>query len=258
MSRRPTDSPSPKSSKRLLTTGEKTKAGRTTIQPKTLRQTTHRFCRRPEQNTMPSNDEVDVHPVWILPIRFGGRHLGWLNWANSQATASSTDSPTTVHALFIHENIAPISCYWWALPVFWQLRPQRGPKTSPPLNVVFVLCDDHRFDCFGAAGHPFLETPHIDAMAKDGAMLTRAYVTTSLCSHLAGASILTGQYAHNHRVVDNYHPVDTKLVFFPQHLQKAGYQTAFVGKWHMGGDTDDAQRGFDHWGRLQRPGDLLA
>jgi N-acetylglucosamine-6-sulfatase len=118
--------------------------------------------------------------------------------------------------------------------------------TSPPLNVVFVLCDDHRFDCFGAAGHPFLETPHIDAMARDGAMLTHAYVTTSLCSP-SRASILTGQYAHNHRVVDNYHPVDTKLVFFPQHLQKAGYQTAFVGKWHMGGDTDDAQRGFDHW-----------
>ena len=114
------------------------------------------------------------------------------------------------------------------------------------LNVVFVLCDDHRFDCFGAAGHPFLETPHIDAMAKRGAMLTHAYVTTSLCSP-SRASILTGQYAHNHRVVDNYHAVDPNLVFFPQQMQKAGYQTAFVGKWHMGGDIDDPQRGFDHW-----------
>ncbi|MFK8113821.1 MAG: sulfatase [Rubripirellula sp.] len=117
---------------------------------------------------------------------------------------------------------------------------------EPPLNVVFVLCDDHRFDCLGAAGHPFLETPHIDSLAKDGAMLTNAYVTTSLCSP-SRASILTGQYAHNHRVVDNYHPVDESLVFFPQQLQTAGYQTGFIGKWHMGGDIDDPQRGFDHW-----------
>ncbi|WP_390620368.1 sulfatase family protein [Stieleria varia] len=114
------------------------------------------------------------------------------------------------------------------------------------LNIVFVLCDDHRFDCLGAAGHPFLETPNLDAMAAGGAMMTNAYVTTSLCSP-SRASILTGQYAHNHRVVDNYHPVDPKLVFFPQQLQAAGYQTAFFGKWHMGGDIDDPQRGFDHW-----------
>ena len=119
-------------------------------------------------------------------------------------------------------------------------------ESSQRPNILFVLCDDHRFDCLGAAGHPFLETPHIDAMARDGAMLTHAYVTTSLCSP-SRASILTGQYAHNHRVVDNYHPVDPNLVFFPQHLQKAGYETAFIGKWHMGGDIDDPQRGFDHW-----------
>jgi len=114
------------------------------------------------------------------------------------------------------------------------------------LNVVFVLCDDHRFDCLGAAGHPFLETPNIDALAKRGAMLTHTYVTTSLCSP-SRASILTGQYAHNHRVVDNYHPVDPELVFFPQQMQKSGYETAFIGKWHMGGDIDERQRGFDHW-----------
>ena len=100
---------------------------------------------------------------------------------------------------------------------------QAQRSNAAPLNVVFVLCDDHRFDCFGAAGHPFIETPHIDAMARDGAMLSRTYVTTSLCSP-SRASILTGQYAHNHRVVDNYHPVDADLVFFPQQLQKAGYE----------------------------------
>jgi N-acetylglucosamine-6-sulfatase len=129
--------------------------------------------------------------------------------------------------------------------VLFSYSANHAQEKSPP-NILFVLCDDHRFDCLGAAGHPFLETPHIDAMARDGAMLTHAYVTTSLCSP-SRASIFTGQYAHNHRVVDNYHPVDPNLVFFPQQLQKAGYETAFIGKWHMGGDIDDPQRGFDHW-----------
>ena len=113
-------------------------------------------------------------------------------------------------------------------------------------NIVFVLCDDHRFDCLGVAGHPFIETPHLDALAAQGVHCTNAYVTTSLCSP-SRASILTGQYAHNHRVVDNYHPVDPTLVFFPEHLRQVGYDTAFIGKWHMGGDVDDPQRGFDHW-----------
>lgn len=127
-----------------------------------------------------------------------------------------------------------------------RIESSERPGSAEQPNILFVLCDDHRFDCLGAAGHPFLETPHLDAMCRDGARLTRAYVTTSLCSP-SRASILTGLYAHNHRVVDNYHPVDPELTFFPEQLQTAGYQTAFIGKWHMGGDTDDPQRGFDHW-----------
>ena len=119
-------------------------------------------------------------------------------------------------------------------------------EVRQPPNIVFVLCDDHRFDCLSVEGHPFLKTPHLDQLASDGVRCTRAYVTTSLCSP-SRASILTGQYAHNHRVVDNYHPVDPDLVFFPQILQSRGYDTAFFGKWHMGGDVDDPQRGFDHW-----------
>jgi len=124
--------------------------------------------------------------------------------------------------------------------------PQSKSPSVTPLNVVFVLCDDHRYDCLGIEGHPFLETPHLDQLARDGAIMSKAYVTTSLCSP-SRASILTGLYAHNHRVVDNYHPVEPSLVFFPQQMQQAGYETAFFGKWHMGGDVDDPQRGFDHW-----------
>jgi len=119
-------------------------------------------------------------------------------------------------------------------------------KGAKPRNIVVILTDDHRYDALGFMNHPLAETPNLDAMARNGAHLRNAFVTTSLCSP-SRASILTGQYAHHHRVVDNSHPVPQDLVFFPQYLQQAGYATAFIGKWHMGHDTDVPQRGFDRW-----------
>ena len=101
----------------------------------------------------------------------------------------------------------------------------------------------------GFLGHPFLETPNIDSLARNGAYLPNAVVTTSLCSP-SRASMLTGLYAHNHGVVDNNHPVRGDLVFFPQLLQRAGYRTGFFGKWHMGGGDAGPQRGFDRWVKL--------
>lgn len=125
-------------------------------------------------------------------------------------------------------------------------------RRDKPRNIIFILCDDHRADSLGFAGHPWLKTPHLDRMAKGGAYCPNAFVTTSLCSP-SRASILTGLYAHNHGVSDNYHPVNKELVFFPQYLQKAGYETAFIGKWHMG-DEDTPQRGFDHWAAFKGQG----
>ncbi len=122
----------------------------------------------------------------------------------------------------------------------------RTPERPADLpNIIFILTDDHRWDALGVRNHPFLKTPNLDRMSMEGALFENAFVTTSLCSP-SRASILTGLYAHNHGVVDNYHPVDSSLIFFPQYLQDAGYETAFIGKWHMG-DIDDPQRGFDHW-----------
>ncbi|HAV65421.1 MAG TPA: acetylglucosamine-6-sulfatase, partial [Verrucomicrobiales bacterium] len=116
---------------------------------------------------------------------------------------------------------------------------------AKPRNIIFILTDDQRYDTMGFVGHPWIETPNMDRLARDGAYLPNTFVTTSLCSP-SRASILTGLYAHNHQVVDNYNPVAEELIFFPQYLQAAGYYTAFVGKWHMG-DTDERQRGFDYW-----------
>ncbi len=123
------------------------------------------------------------------------------------------------------------------------LRKIPGAK---PRNIVFILTDDHRYDAMGFMGHPFLKTPHMDSLAREGAHLQNAFVTTSLCSP-SRASILTGLYTHRHGVVDNNNPVSPELTFFSQHLQRAGYATAFMGKWHMGSDSDAPQPGFDRW-----------
>ena len=73
---------------------------------------------------------------------------------------------------------------------------------AKPRNVVFILSDDHRYDAMSFMGHQFAETPHMDAMARNGVHMKNAFVTTSLCSP-SRASILTGLYTFRHRVVDN-------------------------------------------------------
>lgn len=117
-----------------------------------------------------------------------------------------------------------------------------------PRNVVFILSDDHRYDFMGfMPGAPeWLETPALDRLAAGGAHIKNAFVTTALCSP-SRASILTGQYAHRHQIVDNTSPIPDGTRFFPEFLQQAGYRTAYVGKWHMGEVDDNPQPGFDHW-----------
>lgn len=128
---------------------------------------------------------------------------------------------------------------------------------SKKYNIIFILLDDQRYDALGFLNsQSFIKTPNMDAIAKNGAYLPNAYVTTALCSP-SRASILTGQYAHRHRVVDNDSPLPEGLTFFPQYMKKAGYDTAFIGKWHMGGPIDHPQPGFDHWISFKGQGHYL-
>jgi N-acetylglucosamine-6-sulfatase len=114
-------------------------------------------------------------------------------------------------------------------------------------NLLFILIDDLRHDGIGCTGHPFVKTPNIDRIAREGARFTNAFVTTPLCSPARG-SYLTGQYVHKHGVTGNGDnaALSHKLVTFPRLLREAGYETGFFGKWHMGMD-DSPRPGFDRW-----------
>src|SRR5262245_39099879 len=118
---------------------------------------------------------------------------------------------------------------------------------EPRPNIVFILMDDLRFDELGCTGHPFVKTPHIDRISKEGAIFRNAFATSPLCSPSRGC-FLTGLYAHAHGITDNTDRATQShaLVTWPRLLHDSGYETAFVGKWHMGVD-DSPRPGFDHW-----------
>ena len=123
------------------------------------------------------------------------------------------------------------------------------PAKDTPPNIVFVITDDQRWDQLGYNGHPVLQTPHIDRIAREGAAFNHFFVCTPLCSP-SRASFLTGLYPHKHLVTNNdklgLDIISHTLMTFPRQLRENGYETAFVGKWHMG--LDDSRRpGFDSW-----------
>ncbi|MDQ2899692.1 MAG: sulfatase [Acidobacteriota bacterium] len=134
------------------------------------------------------------------------------------------------------------------------LAAQSKPKRR---NILFILTDDHRYDAIGfMKAQKFLETPNLDSLARDGTHLKNAFVTTALCSP-SRASINTGKYAHQHKIIDNNTAIPPGTRFFSQDLQQAGYATGFFGKWHMGNRGDDPQPGFDKWVSFRGQGSYL-
>ena len=126
-------------------------------------------------------------------------------------------------------------------------------------NFILILIDDLRYDEFGAGGHPYMKTPHTDRIAREGALFERAFHTTPICSPNR-ASMMTGQYASRHGIIDNVarDAMSHRLPNYHLELQKLGYETAHIGKWHMGNDGKP-RPGYDRWvsfdghGRLDDP-----
>ena len=130
-----------------------------------------------------------------------------------------------------------------AAPALAQARRDTRP------NIVFVITDDLRYDGLACTGHAFAKTPNLDRLAKEGASFTNFFTVIPLCSPSRGC-FLTGRYPHAHRIINNdkhgHAEISHTLNTFPRMLRESGYETAFIGKWHMGFD-DSRRPGFDHW-----------
>ena len=102
-------------------------------------------------------------------------------------------------------------------------------------NIIYILGDNHNADTMEFCGHPFIKTPGLNRLAKEGVHMVNTFNTTSLCTP-SRASILTGAYCHTHGVKNNHMPWTGNMPTFLEHMSDSGYATAFIGKWHMPGD----------------------
>jgi arylsulfatase A-like enzyme len=118
-------------------------------------------------------------------------------------------------------------------------------------NFIFIYTDDQRWDALGCvqreqgelARFPWLKSPNLDRLASEGIRFRNAFVVTALCAP-SRAAFLTGRYGHLNGIIDNHSPFNEQSVTHASLMRSAGYQTAYIGKWHMG--SQNGQRpGFD-------------
>ena len=123
-------------------------------------------------------------------------------------------------------------------------------------NIVFIFSDDHSFEAISAYGGRLKDvapTPNLDRIAKEGIRFDNCFVTNALCGPCR-AVIQTGKHSHLNGFLENHHVFNGDQQTFPKLLQKGGYQTALVGKWHLGSDP----QGFDYWNVLPGQGTYYA
>ena len=122
------------------------------------------------------------------------------------------------------------------------------PSPTARPNFVVIIADDMAYGLLGPARRfPFVPLPNLQGLTARGVLFDNAFVTTSLCSP-SRATLLTGLYAHTHGVMVNENvELSPGIATYPQILQQAAYETAFVGKWHMDSRTDAPRPGFDYW-----------
>lgn len=129
-------------------------------------------------------------------------------------------------------------------------------QTQQPPNIVFILPDQWRAQAFGYAGDPNIQTPHLDGLSRESVNFTNAVAGMPVCCPTR-ASLLTGRRPLTTGVFVNDVPLDPKAVTFAKVLSAAGYDTGYIGKWHLnGGDRSayiprERRQGFDYWKALE-------
>ncbi|WP_096438616.1 sulfatase family protein [Alteribacter populi] len=120
-------------------------------------------------------------------------------------------------------------------------------------NIVYIMSDDHATQAISSYGSKINETPNIDRLAKEGKRFDHVYCTNALCAP-SRATVLTGNYSHVNGVRGLSDRFDGRQQTFPKLLQQDGYQTALVGKWHLGHGGHSDPTGFDYWNVFPRQG----
>ena len=126
-----------------------------------------------------------------------------------------------------------------------------GLAAQQRYNVVYIMTDDHTAQMMSCYDNRYVETPNLDRIARDGVKFTRSYVANSL-SGPSRACMITGKHSHKNGFTNNEHGIfDGSQQTMPKLMQKAGYQTALIGKWHLVSEPT----GFDFWNIIPGQGD---
>ncbi len=159
-----------------------------------------------------------------------------------------------IHYAVVNRAILFLAVLCWGPSGFGQQQgsiTQAGSGGQQRPNMVIIVSDDHAFQAIGAYGSELMHTPGMDRIAKEGVVFNRAYVTNSICGP-SRAVILTGKYSHKNGFRDNDNSrFDASQDSFIKRLRAGGYQTAWVGKYHLHSDP----QGFDYWKILPGQGD---
>ena len=129
-------------------------------------------------------------------------------------------------------------------------KEKKSEEVKKPMNVVYIMCDDHSYQTISAYDQRYMQTPNIDRIANEGVRFTNSFVANSL-SGPSRACMLTGKHSHANGFTDNTTTFDGNQQTFPKLLQANGYQTAMIGKWHLVSEPT----GFNYWDILIGQGD---
>ncbi len=138
-----------------------------------------------------------------------------------------------------------------SMPATAQKNREFTTEDGKPLNIIYIMSDDHTRQAISSYDQRFgITTPHIDKIAREGLIFENSYVANSI-SGPSRACLITGKHSHKNGFMNNENTFDGEQQTMPKLLQKAGYQTAMIGKWHLHSDPT----GFDHWDILPGQGD---